>query len=640
MKRRQICIIGIIICIGLLSCEKSSDIMDKNEASNTADTIVVDENVYVTVSPTPIVSTITSTPPTSLDKPINFQSSALENIVRECINKTSGDIYLSDIETITELNLVNGGFTGVDDLEDLNYFKNLESLDLDYYVEDSGFNEITDISFLKGLDKLKKLSLNSNKIKDISPLENLTNLEELYLAGNELNDISALKNLTNLVILDLGYNDMISDISVLKNLTKLEKLDISDIKTKDLSSISNLSLLTEFTACFCWIVDIDGIKNCTNMEDIDLSNNMISDIKALSQLKNLHSINLESNDIKDLSPLDDLTLIEDIYVDDNRDIENGQNGTADAAHYENELSNALGNDPNNTVYGGHIASDNTSYYFAKEDSENSILLRMDKATLDVEKLSDACIHDINVSEDYLYYYKIDEETFSFGIYRINKDGTNEIKLRKGIFSSLMLIGDDLYFTDYEPEKLYRMHSDGTGYEVFLEDDCWKFLYNNGYIYTTQFAKDSYSEFSIIRYNVVSKEKEVLVPSLKYSVSDYKFVIPFFVSGSKLYYLPSEGGVVSMNLDGSEMRTIIDENVLSMAVSVNHIIYYTTYADGKYKINSCDFDGNVIKVIKEDLTFNHNLEGIADDYIFFNYKDGEDNKVGMVKSDGTEYEIFN
>ena len=46
----------------------------------------------------------------------------------------------------------------------------------------------------------------------------------------------------------------------------------------------------------------------------------------------------------------------------------------DAAHYENELSNALGNDPNNTVYGGHIASDNTSYYFAKEDSENSILL--------------------------------------------------------------------------------------------------------------------------------------------------------------------------------------------------------------------------------------------------------------------------
>ena len=91
-----------------------------------------------------------------------------------------------------------------------------------------------------------------------------------------------------------------------------------------------MSLLTEFTACFCWIVDIDGIKNCTNMEDIDLSNNMISDIKALSQLKNLHSINLESNDIKDLSPLDDLTLIEDIYVDDNRDIENGQNGTADA----------------------------------------------------------------------------------------------------------------------------------------------------------------------------------------------------------------------------------------------------------------------------------------------------------------------
>ncbi len=50
------------------------------------------------------------------------------------------------------------------------------------------------------------LSLDNLEISDISSLKNLSKIRELYLSSNEISDISVLKELTNLTKLDLSCN--------------------------------------------------------------------------------------------------------------------------------------------------------------------------------------------------------------------------------------------------------------------------------------------------------------------------------------------------------------------------------------------------------------------------------------------------
>ena len=56
-------------------------------------------------------------------------------------------------------------------------------------------NQITDISSLVGLTKLKWMKLNSNQISDISTLARLTNFELLDLRDNPLNPETYSKDL-------------------------------------------------------------------------------------------------------------------------------------------------------------------------------------------------------------------------------------------------------------------------------------------------------------------------------------------------------------------------------------------------------------------------------------------------------------
>ena len=78
-----------------------------------------------------------------------FADPNLEAAIREAIGKPSGDIELSDLEGLTEL--------------------------------DANFERITDLSGLEHCGNLTKLVLVENQISDITPLKNLTELAHLGL---------------------------------------------------------------------------------------------------------------------------------------------------------------------------------------------------------------------------------------------------------------------------------------------------------------------------------------------------------------------------------------------------------------------------------------------------------------------------
>ena len=56
-------------------------------------------------------------------------------------------------------------------------------------------NSITDISVLKGCEKMTALDVGNNAVRDISCLEDMKNLECLCLSHNNISDLTALENL-------------------------------------------------------------------------------------------------------------------------------------------------------------------------------------------------------------------------------------------------------------------------------------------------------------------------------------------------------------------------------------------------------------------------------------------------------------
>ena len=78
---------------------------------------------------------------------VNIPDKYLKKAIKAELNISSDDITIGDMYNLTELN--DMGY-GIEDLEGLQYAKNLETLNLDY-------NEISDLSKLKNLRKLSNL---------------------------------------------------------------------------------------------------------------------------------------------------------------------------------------------------------------------------------------------------------------------------------------------------------------------------------------------------------------------------------------------------------------------------------------------------------------------------------------------------
>ncbi|MFC1785003.1 hypothetical protein ACFL0J_05175 [Candidatus Neomarinimicrobiota bacterium] len=135
---------------------------------------------------------------------IVFEDINFENLVREAINKQTGQLTTSEVISIIELR---------------------------------GFGR--DIKSIKGIEHctgLKKLYLSTNKINDITYLENLVNLEELGLLYNQISDLTPLNDLINLSYLGIQTNNLIY-IDALTNLTNLHLLKIGNNHITDINPL-------------------------------------------------------------------------------------------------------------------------------------------------------------------------------------------------------------------------------------------------------------------------------------------------------------------------------------------------------------------------------------------------------------------
>jgi len=114
-----------------------------------------------------------------------FLDKNFESLVRNIINKPTGDIEVKDVKNVTSVVLTS---TSIINLKGIEYFTNLHSLSLDV-------NRIKNIEPLKTLTDINYLGLSNNEITDISSIKNLKYLKRLFLLGNPVKDYKVLDSI-------------------------------------------------------------------------------------------------------------------------------------------------------------------------------------------------------------------------------------------------------------------------------------------------------------------------------------------------------------------------------------------------------------------------------------------------------------
>jgi Leucine-rich repeat (LRR) protein len=133
-------------------------------------------------------SDISGRPQAATSTVVTFPDANLETVIREALNKPSGDITSDDMKTLTSLSAFQ---RGIKNLTGIEHATNLTTL----WIQN---NPLSDISELSSLTKLTDLTISYNGTSDISVLGSLTNLTKLHSQSNQISDISPLGSLTNL----------------------------------------------------------------------------------------------------------------------------------------------------------------------------------------------------------------------------------------------------------------------------------------------------------------------------------------------------------------------------------------------------------------------------------------------------------
>lgn len=269
------------------------------------------------------------------DTVVTFEDPAVTKAVRKAVDRPKGDIMLSDVINLKNLEIIGQGVKSLKGVEQL---KNLEKLGL--YANDIKGGQLI---YVKDLTQLKSLDLAENKLLEIpdGAFDRLENLEELVLDHTGIstldkNMMSKLVSLRDLLIEENGFTNLdfledntsiknilfrdnkIKDISGVRNNKNLEMFWGGNNEVSDISVLKGQKELNYFGMKNNKISDISALKDSAKLTNVYLSGNRITDISALEGKSFLKSLELDHNKISNIEPLKGLTNLERLYINDNQ----------------------------------------------------------------------------------------------------------------------------------------------------------------------------------------------------------------------------------------------------------------------------------------------------------------------------------
>lgn len=203
---------------------------------------------------------------------------------------------LNSIRKWTFLRELEIGINSIENLDGLEELPNLERL----FIRNIDNNKLKAIGKCKNLNTLE---INGD-INDITFLNELNNLEYLGLQENRnLTDISALASMEKLKELDL-IKTGVYDISALKNLKRLTKIILNDTNIEDVSALANLPNLKSIFLANTKVKDISMLADLPKLEMLNVYNTNVEDISAFIKKGKLNILGIEKKKIPKLEKKD------------------------------------------------------------------------------------------------------------------------------------------------------------------------------------------------------------------------------------------------------------------------------------------------------------------------------------------------
>jgi len=265
---------------------------------------------------------------------VNIPDPELQSVIRDTLNKPTGDITVADMESVTVLDASvwtrGAGRPAIASLEGLKAARNLRTLNLASTISwmnmpDPTVLSTTNLSAIAALSKLENLDLSCyHYYAPANPslpavLSSLTNLQTLVLWLTPLADLSFFTNLTRLRSLDLSNNDL-TNMPALTGLTNLEALQLDGNLFTDISFLEGLTgLRSLFIEVDYQVANISLPQGLRNLQELRLSfNSNIQTLTLLEDLPNLATLSLWGNQLTNLSFVDRLPNLRTLDVSYNQ----------------------------------------------------------------------------------------------------------------------------------------------------------------------------------------------------------------------------------------------------------------------------------------------------------------------------------
>lgn len=235
-----------------------------------------------------------------------FESPVFEAIAREYTGVDTGDIFVSDLASLTELHITPDGFyfgmtqdelhplptdVQVRDLTELQYFTGLRAL----YINGQALSSLATLPALP----VQTLDISDSRVSTLDGVGRLTKLRELRAAGCPVMDLGDISTCLDLRLVDLT-GASVHDFKPFKPLTKLSSCAISGCTTAEMKTVLGLSSLTELTLTNCdlrgsFFKSLDKESRLTVLALYDCKLDSTANLDDFSSLTSLTLINTGEN---------------------------------------------------------------------------------------------------------------------------------------------------------------------------------------------------------------------------------------------------------------------------------------------------------------------------------------------------------
>lgn len=254
----------------------------------------------------------------------SFENPVFEAIAREYICIDTGDIFVSDLASLTELHITPDGFyfgaspselhplpagAEVRDLTELEYFTGLRSL----YINSQALSTLASLPALP----IQTLDISGSRVTTLEGVGRLSKLRELRVADCPVMDLGDVSNCLDLRLVELT-GASVHDFKPFKPLTKLSSAALSGCTTAEMKTVLGLSSLTELTLTNCdlrgsFFKSLDKESRLTALALYDCKLDSTANLDDFSSLTSLTLINTGAN--LDWSVLRELPALAAICTD-------------------------------------------------------------------------------------------------------------------------------------------------------------------------------------------------------------------------------------------------------------------------------------------------------------------------------------